>query len=138
MAGTRRTPIARAANAPTITTRSLEIFDQMERCQRARRRATGCTLDDDNLCLGECNACAEWWRLHDKLHQELSLPPWCWPAVSHNPYPPNSPDGQSWSREISDSDWRADVLYRTLRAASKAARAARRAADGVSATEAAT
>jgi hypothetical protein len=122
MAGTRRTPLAREANAPIITARALELFDHMERCQRARRRAAGCTLDDTGYCLEECRPCAQWRELASALHQELGLPPWEWPAVARNPFPPGTPDARAWARELGRSDQRADRLYCALRAASHAAR----------------
>jgi hypothetical protein len=129
MAGTKRTPLARVTNTPIITPRAIELFDRMEKCQRARRGAVGCTLEDQTgYCLQECKPCLEWRDLCNALHQELRLPPWDWPAVSHNPYPPGMPEAREWSRELSHSEWRADKLYCALRAASKAARA-RPAAD---------
>jgi hypothetical protein len=33
---------------------------------------------------GECPACAQWWQLQRKLHDELKLKPWEYPACSHN------------------------------------------------------
>jgi hypothetical protein len=137
MAGTRRVPLSRVTNTPTITARAVEIFDRMEQRQRARRRAADCVLDEANLCTEECKSCTQWRALHSELHKELGLPPWRWPAVCHNPHPPTSPDGVAWLREIADSDSEPDALHRSLRAASKATARARRAADGV-ATEAAT
>jgi hypothetical protein len=130
VAGTRRTPIAREANAPIVTARAVELFSEMERLQRARRRAAGCKLDDTGYCLEECKPCAQWWALHSELHKELGLPPWRWPATAHCPFPPGTPDGVAWLRGIADSDWEPDALHRFLKAAAKAARA-RRAADGV-------
>jgi hypothetical protein len=135
MAGTRRTPIARETGTPTITTRALELFDQMERCQRARRGAAGCRIDESGFCLEECRPCQAWWDLGHALHKELRLQPWEWPPVSHNPYPPGTWAARAWSREIARSSWRADQLYVVLKATLLAAR---RAADGVSMSEAAT
>jgi hypothetical protein len=121
MAGTRRVPLERLTNTPIITTRAIELFGRMEQCQRARRGAAGCTLDDTGYCLEECKPCAAWRDLHNALHQELGLRPWEWPAVAHNPYPPGTPEARAWAREIARSDWRADKLYSVLRAASRVA-----------------
>jgi hypothetical protein len=119
MAGTKRTPIARSPGTPTVTSRALEIFAEMEKCERARRGAAGCTIDDTGFCLEECKPCAQWRDLCNALHQELGLQPWEWPAVSHCPFPPGTPPARAWSREIARSDWRADKLCSVLRAASR-------------------
>jgi hypothetical protein len=78
MAGTKRVPLERVTNTPTITAKAIEIFNAMEKCERARRRAPGCTLDDTGYCLTSegCKPCAEWWGLHNELHRELEhVPP---------------------------------------------------------------
>jgi hypothetical protein len=126
MAGTKRTPLLRESG-PVVTGRVLEIFDQMERCQRARRGVAGCRVEDQTgSCLEECRPCQQWRDLSDALHKELALEPWAWPPVSHNPYPPGTVQARAWSREIARSDWDADRRYVLLKAALLAAR---RAAD---------
>jgi hypothetical protein len=136
MAGTRRTPIARESNAPTITSHALALFAEMEKHQRARRGAAGCTIDESGFCLEECRPCQAWRDLSNELHKELGLAPWEWPPVAHCPYPPGTPDARAWSREIARSSWRADQLYVVLKAALLAARARCAADEG--AIEAAT
>jgi hypothetical protein len=95
VSGTRRTPLARRP-AVQITPRALELFAELERARRARRHATDCTISEFGLCIAECAACERWWDLQDELHIELDLPPWRWPAIPRNPYPPGSPKAREW------------------------------------------
>jgi hypothetical protein len=96
MSGTRRTPLARLPGVQ-ITPRAIELFTEMERATRARRRAVGCTITEYGLCkTDKCGACRRWWDAHNKLCTELALPPWQWPVIPRNPYPPNSAMARDW------------------------------------------
>jgi hypothetical protein len=96
MPGTRRIPLHRQAAQPQITLRAVELFTQMERARRARKRAVGCTITKHGLCTGDCRTCRAFDDLDDQLHRELKLRPWQWPALPYNPYPPNSPEARAW------------------------------------------
>jgi hypothetical protein len=92
---TNRTPIQR----PTLTMispRALELFAELERVRRARRRAADCTIAESGYCTTDCRACRRWFDLHDELHIELRLRPWQWPCLPRNPYPPGSPKARDW------------------------------------------
>jgi hypothetical protein len=72
---TNRTPIQRPART-VVSPRALELFAELERARRARKRAVDCTID--------------------ALHTELRLKPWQWPCLPRNPYPPGSPTARGW------------------------------------------
>jgi hypothetical protein len=95
MSGTRRTPIGRRS-AVQITRRAIDLFAELERARRARRRAVDCTISERGLCTTDCRACRRWFDLHDELHIQLGLPPWVWPCLPRNPYPPGSPKAREW------------------------------------------
>jgi hypothetical protein len=93
---TNRTPIVRPA-ATMITPRAIELFAELERATRARRRAVDCTIGPYGHCqTDKCGACLRWWDAHNLLCTELSLPPWVWPAIPRNPYPPGSAMAREW------------------------------------------
>jgi hypothetical protein len=96
VSGTRRTPLARHNKGVQITARAVELFAELERACRARRRATDCTMGEHGHCTADCRACRRWWDAHDELHIALDLPPWRWPAIPRNPYPPGSPKARDW------------------------------------------
>jgi hypothetical protein len=96
MSGTKRTPIARRETHPHITPHAVELFGELERARRARRRDIHCTLSQYGRCSTKCPACQTWYELHNQLHVELRLKPWVWPCVPRNPYPPNSPEARAW------------------------------------------
>src|SRR5438045_6072503 len=103
-----------AVDARMITARVLKLFSELERATRARRRATDCTIAATGYCTTKCRACRTWYDVHAELHSELKLPPWRWPCVPRNPWPPGS------ARE-----WRAgseqEQLWRQLCAAAPGA-----------------
>jgi hypothetical protein len=96
MSGTRRTPLTRRSTQPQITSRAIELFEQLERATRARRRATDCTLTEQGLCTSKCHACRRWFDLHAELHTELRLRPWVWPCLGRCPFPPGTPPAGAW------------------------------------------
>jgi hypothetical protein len=96
MPGTKRIPIHRQAAGPQVTLRAIELFREMERARRARKRAVGCTITKHGYCTGDCRACCAWDAAHDQLHSELKLRPWQWPCLPYNPFPPNSPEARAW------------------------------------------
>jgi hypothetical protein len=97
MSGTLRTPISRRSMQPQITPRALELFVEMERATRARRRADECSVSTySGYCTTDCPACRKWFDLHAELHTELRLRPWKWPCLPRNPYPPGSPKADDW------------------------------------------
>ena len=82
---------------PQIIPRALELFVEMERATRARRRADGCSVSTHSrYCTTDCPACRKWFDLHAELHTELRLRPWQWPCLPRNPYPPGSPEADNW------------------------------------------
>jgi hypothetical protein len=95
MPGTRRVPLARQVAGPIITPKAIEIYAELQRVARARRRATDCTISKFSKCSG-CRTCETWWDLQDALHRELGLPVWIWPCVPRNPYPPGSLEARAW------------------------------------------
>jgi hypothetical protein len=95
MAGTRRVPLRRPV-LQQISMRAIELFRELERARRARRRAVDCSVSRYGLCSAQCGACMAWWDAHDALHSELRLRPWQWPALPKNPYPPRSPAARKW------------------------------------------
>jgi hypothetical protein len=95
MPGTARTPLRRLAQMQ-VSARALELFRELEKAARARRRAVDCTLTAHNLCTGDCTACRHWSDLHAELHVELRLKIWQWPALPCCPFPPNSPAAAAW------------------------------------------
>jgi hypothetical protein len=97
MPGTRRTPIARQAARPLITPRAIELFAELERARRARALAVDCSVSKHGYCATRhCRVCQRWLDLHAELHTELRLPPWAWPCLPRNPYPPGSPEAKKW------------------------------------------
>ena len=70
MAGTKRIPLARRP-ATLVTPRAVELFVAMGKLR--------CTCNGHS---SSCEACDEWWRLHDELHDELCLKPHEWPCVA--------------------------------------------------------
>jgi hypothetical protein len=96
MAGTRRVPIARQVVQSSVTPRASELFTELERVGRSRKRAVGCTITEHGLCTADCLACQRWSDLHAALHTELRLRPWQWPCLGRNPYPPNSSEADAW------------------------------------------
>jgi hypothetical protein len=97
MSGTRRTPIARRSTEPQITPTAIELFKQIERAGRARKKTVGCTIaETSGYCTAECRACRQWYDLHTELHAELRFKPWVWPCLPRNPYPPNSAAAAAW------------------------------------------
>jgi hypothetical protein len=117
---TNRTPIER----PTLTMispRALELFAELERARRARRRAVDCTISEQGLCTTDCRACRRWFELHDQLHVVLRLRPWQWPCIPRNPYPPGSPGARDWRPDTEQKElW--DILNEARRAAAVASR----------------
>jgi hypothetical protein len=95
MSGTRRTLLARHPTVQ-ITQRAIDLFRELERANRARKRAIDCTISEFGHCIAECCACCRWWDLQDELHIELGLPPWQWPCIPRNPYPRGSPKARDW------------------------------------------
>jgi hypothetical protein len=72
---TKRTPIKRVPKS-RITPTEVAIFAEMQ------------ALPECSLVFGpeywdrqECEACKAWWKLHGKLHAELRLRAFEWPAV---------------------------------------------------------
>jgi hypothetical protein len=120
MAGTRRTPINRGPTGPVFTPRSLEIFAKLLRAEKARLSATDCTISKYGKCNsdGECRACKEWWALMGELCRELKLPPWVWPSLPRNPWPPGSDAAKTWLPSEARQN-----LYDRLSAALKAQKA---------------
>jgi hypothetical protein len=116
MSGTRRVPLARPP-AVKITPRALDLFVEMERARRARRRADDCAIDaPSGYCTTDCRACRAWWDAHAALQEELRLPPWQWPCLPRNPYPPGSPKAREWRAGTEQKDlW--DFLNKARRAA---------------------
>ncbi len=111
---TNRTPIQRPA-LTMISPRAIELFAELERARRARRRATDCTISEFGLCKAECRACEAWWDAHDALHTELRLPPWQWPCIPRNSYPPGSPKARDWRPSAEQKElW--DLLTEARRA----------------------
>jgi hypothetical protein len=92
---TKRVPVSRPA-VQMITARAVELFRELERANRARKRAIDCTISEFGRCTTDCRACRRWADAHDDLHSELKLPPWFWPCLPHNPYPPGSPRARAW------------------------------------------
>jgi hypothetical protein len=92
---TKRVPVSRPA-VQMITARAVELFRDLERANRARKRAIDCTISEFGRCTTDCRACRRWADAHDDLHSELKLPPWFWPCLPHNPYPPGSPRARAW------------------------------------------
>jgi len=92
---TNRTPIARRP-AVQITPRALDLFAELERARRARRRAVDCTIAETGYCTTNCRACRLWFDAHAELHAELRLKLWQWPCLPKNPYPPGSPNARDW------------------------------------------
>jgi hypothetical protein len=119
---TNRTPIRRAA--PTvISRRALELFAELERARRARRRAVDCAVGPYGHCkTDECGACRRWWDAHAELHTELGLQPWQWPCLPRNPHPPGSAGARDWRPgtepaelwKLMDEARRADVAPSSL------------------------
>jgi hypothetical protein len=120
MSGTLRTPISRRSVQPQITPRALELFVEMERATRARRRADGCSVSTySGYCTTDCRACWKWFDLHSELHIELRLRPWQWPCLPRNPYPPGSPEADDWQPgEEQQELW--ELLDEARRAATRA------------------
>jgi hypothetical protein len=119
MSGTKRTPLERRS-ATQITPKAIELFRELERAKRARRRAIDCRISEHGCCssVSECRACSRWWDLHNELHIELALPPWRWPAIPKNPFPPNSRDAREWRPNTEQRE-----LWNLLDAARRAATA---------------
>ena len=92
---TNRVPIERPA-LTMITPRAIELFAELERAARARRRAVDCTIAENGYCTTACRACRLWFDLHDQIHVALRLRPWQWPCLPRNPYPPGSPNARNW------------------------------------------
>jgi hypothetical protein len=102
---------------PQITPRALELFVEMERATRARRRADGCSVSTySGYCTTDCPACRKWFDLHGELHSELRLRPWVWPCLPHNPSPPGTPAARDW-RPNEDQQELWDLLDEARRAA---------------------
>jgi hypothetical protein len=95
MSGTQRTPLVRRSAVP-ISPHAIELFAELERARRARRRAVDCTIAESGYCTTNCRACRAWFDAHAALHSELHLPPWEWPCLPRNPYPPGSPKARDW------------------------------------------
>jgi hypothetical protein len=126
MSGTRRVPLARRATAQ-ISARAVELFRDLERANRARKRAIDCTISEFGRCTADCRACRRWADAHDDLHSELKLPPWFWPCLPHNPYPPGSPRARAWeAAEAPEEQLELQVL---LQEAVRRARSAAKPAD---------
>jgi hypothetical protein len=53
---------------------------------------------------------------HDQLCDELQMPPWRWPCIPRNPYPPNSPGAREWRPDREAQELR-DQLDKARRAA---------------------
>jgi hypothetical protein len=100
---TKRTPINRQARQ-RITPVAVEAFRKMK---AARER---CVCDDE-----ECEACDEWWTLHQTLHRELSAKPWEFPCIVSPDEPCVFPAGTAGA-----AYWpTAQALYRALDEACK-------------------
>src|SRR6266536_602151 len=95
MPGTRREPLRRPA-VQQISARAVEIYAELRRAARARRRAADCSVSRHGHCNAECAACRAWWDAHDALCTEIRLPPWQWPCVGRCPFPPGSPRARKW------------------------------------------
>ena len=61
-----------------ITGTAIGLFDQMRRC-----RCT-CSSPDSWIHGQECAGCRRWDDLHFRLHRELKLRLWMWPAVERD------------------------------------------------------
>jgi hypothetical protein len=117
---TKRVPVSRPA-VQMITARAVELFRELERANRARKRAVDCTISEQGLCTADCRACRRWWDAHDELHTALDLPPWRWPAIPRNPYPPGSPKARDWRPDAEQAAlW--DLLNKARLEAAKARR----------------
>jgi hypothetical protein len=120
---TNRTPLRRPG-LPQVSARAIELFEQLERARRARRRSTDCTLSGpQDYCSGRCRACQQWWDLHDELHRELKLRPWQWPCVPSNPHPPGTKRSRDWDCAAGEGDEQ-QALWDLLDSARRSARAA--------------
>src|SRR5262245_35832535 len=71
---TTRTPIKRVTRR-RITPKAIAIFRQMLNLEQQ------CCCPD--AALSKCDACKDWWRHHNALHDELRLKPWEWPVYSN-------------------------------------------------------
>jgi hypothetical protein len=65
----RRTPSRR------ITPTAIDLFDSMQALEQR------CSCDASSS--DQCDACKEWWEQNHKLHRELKLRPWQWPAYGN-------------------------------------------------------
>jgi hypothetical protein len=117
---TNRTPMQRPA-LTMISPRAIELFAELERARRARRRAVDCTLSEHGLCTTDCRACRRWFDLHAELHTELRLKPWQWLCLPRNPYPLGSPQARDWRPGAEQAE-----LWELLNEARRAAVAASR------------
>jgi hypothetical protein len=116
---TNRTPIKRPG-LPQVSARAIQLFVELERCRRARKRSVDCTIDGiSGYCSTRCRTCRSWFDAHAELHSELQLKPWIWPCVPHNPFPPNSSRAKEWRGSEEQ-----EALQAALDQARRAARAA--------------
>jgi hypothetical protein len=123
MSGTKRTPLERRS-ATQITPKAIELFRELERAKRARRRAIDCRISEQGCCssVSECRACRRWWDLQNQLHIELKRELWQWPCIPCNPFPPGSADAREWRPSQEQRE-----LWNLLDAARRAAAATKRA-----------
>src|SRR5262245_59547049 len=111
-----RTPLYRSTVEPRITPPALEIFAEIERARKSRRRALDCRVRSAaGYCDTSCNACRRWYDLHKQLHTALGLPVWIWPCVPRCPFPPGSDGARAW-RPDGDQQALWDLLNEARRA----------------------
>jgi hypothetical protein len=93
---TNRTPINRHP-AVQITPLAISLFQRMQRCK--------CTCKPrdwkgEYWKHEECPGCRQWWKLHNRLWDELKCKPWQWPCIEHpeskNPWPEGSAAAGAW------------------------------------------
>jgi|SRR5215831_4093575 len=93
MPGPIRKPLAHPAHAQMITSRAIELFEQMQRCR--------CTCDpDDRDHRFECPGCKRREALDEAIGVECKTPIWQYPCIENpraeNPYPPSHANYTWW------------------------------------------
>ena len=95
---TRAGKALKRSSVRRITDHALDLFDSMQALElRFTCQSAPCASAD-------CHVCAEWWQQQRRLHDELKLRPWEYPAYSN----------------FKNDDPQSKMRYRALNAASDA------------------
>ena len=86
-----------------ISRHALDLFDSMMKLEQSASCELACSTTNP-----DCVACKQYWDHHDKLHDELRLTSWQWPAFSS--FENDKPDAMERFKALkaaSDADKRA-------------------------------